>query len=134
MQFRLVKLAGLGAFFAINAYRTLKLLKLDIFPARDGPLCGLGNELRSIAGNNILEELVLVTVRTDSESKYWSAFDSLLTESGAFPVLHRVSVKILWYSDSESGACRDLDDPDRLVESWLPRLVESKAVEFNFCV
>ena len=125
-----MKLVGVGASLAINAYRTLKLLKLTIFEAGYDPLCGLGNELKFIAGNNILEELVVVTVRADNESEYWPAFDSLLTESGAFPVLHRVSVYIWWYSDSES-VCRDLDD--HLVANWFPRLVESKAVEFNFC-
>ena len=124
-----MKLAGLGASLAINAHRSLKLLEFGIFTRGDDLLRGLSHELRFIAGNNILEELVLsrgVSRRRDIATVCWSAFDSLLTESGAFPILHRVSVKIWWY-------CRDLD-PDRLVESMFPRLVESKAVEFNLCL
>ena len=127
-----VKLAGLGTSLAINAYRTLKLLDLNISEAGDDPLCGLGHELRFIAGNNILEELVVTTVRADNEFKYWPAFDSLLTESGAFPILHRVSVNVWWFSQSLYYSSRNLGDPDRAMESWFPRLVESKAVEFNF--
>jgi len=133
-----VGLAALGASLAINAYRTLKLLALSITVVGDNydPLCGLGRELRFIAGNNILEELELdVVVQADAscrtESEDWSAFDSVLTESGVFPMLHRVSVEIWWYSDG-----RDVDDEDAILESFkeekFPRLVESKAVEFNF--
>jgi hypothetical protein len=67
--------------------------------------------------------------RTDSED--WSAFDSVLTESGAFLVLHRVFVEIWWYSygmdDVEENSVLE-----SLKQVKFPRLVESKAVEFNF--
>jgi hypothetical protein len=100
------------------------------------PLCGLSRELRFIAGNNILKELNLNVIvqegascRTDSED--WSAFDSVLTESGAFPMLHRVSVKIGWYI-----ADRELSEQEAILESLkedkFPRLMESKALKFNF--
>jgi len=132
-----VGLEGLGASLAINAYRTLKSLILRITVVGDDhdPLCGLSRELRFIAGNNILEKLELVVaVQEDpsyrTESVDWSAFDSVLTESGAFPMLHRVSVKVWWYS-----AWRDLSEQDAVLESLtkakFPRLVESKAMEFN---
>jgi hypothetical protein len=112
-----VGLAGLGASLAINAYRTLKSLELSI-TVRVGddydPLCGLSRELRFIAGNNILEELELDVVvqadascRTDSED--WSAFDSVLTESGAFPMLHRVFgrnlVVFIWHGRRGREQC-----------------------------
>ena len=64
------------------------------------------------------------------QTEDWFAFDSVLTESNAFPVLHRVSVKTYGNSD-----CKDHDDLlnlGNLKEDMFPRLVESKAVEFNF--
>jgi len=130
-----VGLAGLGTSLAINAYRTLKLLDIGITVVGDDyhPLCGLSCELRFIAGNNILEELILdVDVKQDAlfqtESEDWSAFDSVMTESGAFPMLHRVLVEFWWYSGR-----RDLSEQvESLTENKFPRLVKSKAVEFNF--
>jgi hypothetical protein len=133
-----VRLARLGASLAINAHQTLKLLALRIV-VEDNPLCGLGRELRFIAGNNILEVLELdLTVdavnscRTESED--WSTFDSVLTESGAFPMLHRVSVEIWWNSYDTDY----VGDEDSIWKSFkkekFPRLAESKAVEFNFSV
>jgi len=129
-----VELTGLGGCLAMNAYRTLKVLDLNILVLGDyyDPLCGLCRELGFIAGNNILEGLILCLVVREvacqTESEDWSAFDSLLTESGAFPILHRVSIKIKWNSRGR--------DRDALLESLkedkFPRLVESKAVEFNF--
>ena len=102
---RPVWLEGLGSSLAINSYRTLKFLELTITVVGNyhDPLCGLSPELRLIAGNNVLEELkVDLVVQQDSscqtESEDWSAFDAVLTESGAFPMLHRVSVKIQWNS------------------------------------
>ena len=129
-----LEMTGLGANLAVNAYRTLKVLQVGITVVGDDhdPLCGLNRELRFIAGNNILEELELdvmlqqdVSCRTDTED--WSAFDSVLTESGAFPMLHQVSVRFWWYS-----VFRDLSEQiESLNENKFPRLVESKAVEFD---
>jgi hypothetical protein len=124
-------LAGMGASLAINAYRTLKSLYFSIPLGVDyDPLCCISHELRFIAGNNILETLRLYVVLEEdasfpTECENWSAFDSVLTESGAFPMLHRVLVEI------------DLEDlnPECDVESLkdkFPRLVESKTVEFDF--
>jgi hypothetical protein len=124
-----LELAGMGASLAINAYRTLNSLYFSI-PLRDDydPFCGISRELRFIAGNNILEKLELyVVIEGDAsfptESEDWSAFDSLLTESGAFPMLHRVLVEV------------DLEDLDcvmgSLKEDKFPRLVESETVEFD---
>ena len=132
-----VELAGLGANLAINVYRTLKILALSITVVGDDhdPLCGLSRELRCIAGNNILEELELDVVvcgacRTESED--WSTFDSVLTKSGAFPILRLVWVEICW--NSQAGTLRDLDNEVGMLRSFkevkFPRLVESKAVEF----
>ena len=134
-----LQLTGLGASLAKYTYRTLKFLDLYITVVGDDhdPLCGLNRDLRFITGNNIIEELELyVVVQQDTpcrtESEDWSAFDSVLTESGAFPMLHRVSVEIWWYS-----ACRDQSEKDAVFESLnedrFPRLVESKAVKFKFC-
>ena len=102
----------------------------------DDPLCGISGEPGFITGNNILEELQLGVAiwangasRTKTED--WPILDSLLTKSGAFPMLHRVSIEIWWYSVG-----RDRNKQDAILESLkevkLPRLVESKAVEFNF--
>ena len=136
---RPIELTGLAGSLAINANRTLKVLELSIPVIGDqyDPLCGLSRELEYIAGNNILEELVLhVVVRDDAcktRSEDWSAFDSVLTKSDAFPILHRVSVEIWWHT-----ACKDLEDYDTVlksleeVKSKFPRLVESEAVEFKF--
>ena len=128
-------LAGLGASLAINSYRTLKFLNLSIGVEGDDeeycvPLCSLSHELRFIIGNNILEELKLyVEIYNDTsfqtEPEVWSAFDSVLTKSGAFPMLHRVSVLIQWYLKSNTLPM------ERLKEENFPRLYESKAVEFN---
>ena len=103
-----VQLAGLGASLAINAYRTLKLLELGITIVGDNydPLCGLSRELRFIAGINILEELQLEVMVPNNfsylnGSEDCSVFDSVLTESGAFPMLHRVSVEIWWFSKKQ---------------------------------
>ena len=95
-------------------------------------LCGLDYELLFIAGINILEELQMdVAVwKYPCRTEDWSAFDSVLTESSAFPILHRVSVKTWGNSD-----CKDQDDlfkKDILMEAKFPRLMESKAVEFKF--
>jgi hypothetical protein len=133
-----VRLAGLGASLAItNVRQTLKLLALSTrVRVTYNPLCGLGHELSFIAGNNILEELELkVVVYADAlrtEFEDWSAFDSVLTESGAFPMLHRVSIVLeIWRSldvDVEDGIWKSLK------EDKFPLLAESKAVEFNFSV
>ena len=139
-MYKYVGLAGLGESLTINAYRTLKLLKLSIPVGRDShePLCGLSCELRFIARKNILESLELFMMAEDDASfqilaEEPSAFDSVLTESGAFPVLHRVSVAIWWYSDSRA---MDRDGMKVSMESLrkdkFPRLIESKAVKFNF--
>ncbi|KIM37821.1 hypothetical protein M413DRAFT_30729 [Hebeloma cylindrosporum] len=134
-----VSLGGLGPSLAINAYRTLKFLQLSIDVVGDDydPLCGLNHELRFISGNNVLENIVLdIVVQVDAscrtESDDWSAFDSVLKKTGAFPMLHRVSVEIWWLM-----YCMGVDDDeDRISESLkedkFPRLVKSKAVEFNF--
>ena len=123
-------LAGLGSSLAINAYRTLKSLEFSLNIERDDHdhLCGIERELRFIAGNNIIEMLeldmlFLVDSSFQIKSEDWSAFDSVLTEPGGFPMLNRVSVKIWWYS----GSMESFKDK-------FPRLVESKAVtmEFNF--
>jgi hypothetical protein len=135
-----VRLTGLGASLAINAHQTLKLLALrTVIKVNYDPLCELGRELRFVAGNNILEELelnlVVYTFALPIESEDWSAFDSVLTEFGAFPVLHRVSfsLEILgrrWDDvDVEDGIGKTL-----LLKDKFPRLAESKAVEFNFSV
>ena len=130
-----LELAGLGASLAINAYRTLKILEIGVTVVGDDhdPLCGLNRELRFIAGNNILEDLRLdVTLQQDvlcrTETEDWSAFDSMLTESGAFPMLRLVSVRIWWYS-----VFRNLSGQvESLQEDKFPQLVESKAVDFDF--
>ena len=138
MDYKYVGLAGLGESLAINAYRTLESLKLNIPIRRDSyePLCGLSCELRFIARKNILESLELFMMVEDDASfqilaEEPSAFDSMLSESGAFPVLHRVSVAISWYSES-----MDLGGMKVAMESLrkdkFPRLIESKAVKFNF--
>ena len=133
-------LAGLGACLAINAYQTLKSLYFNITVEEDDfdPLCDLSRELRFIAGKNILEMLELkLFVRLEIEdieddasfqtvSEECSAFDSMLTESGAFPMLHQVSVAI-WWEFNEMNLVMESLKKDRF-----PRLVESKAVEFNF--
>ena len=137
-----MELAGLGASLAISAYPTLELLELRTIVKIDDydRLGGLSRELKFIAGNNILKELELCLVIRDPiwdyesplESKDCSAFDSVLTESGAFPMLHRVSVDIYW-----RPAPNDVSYLDAMLESLkkdnFPRLVKSKAVKFDFC-
>ena len=134
-----LQFAGMGASLAINTYLTLKCLDIYITVVGDDydPLCGLNRELKFISGNNILEELKLYLVVQDdapcrTESKDWSAFDSVLTESGAFPMLHRVLFEIWWYT-----AGRDISEQDAVLESLkedkFPLLMKSKAVEFKFC-
>jgi hypothetical protein len=137
-----LRLTGLGASLAINAHQTLKLLALSSVAGDNyDPLCGLGRELRFIAGNNVLEELELNVMvyafafRTESE--HWSAFDSVLTESGAFPMLHRVSILLrIWRGSDDDVNDVDVEDGiwSSLKEDKFPQLVESKAVEFNFTV
>ena len=75
----------------------------------------------------------------DASSSYlthfelWSAFDSMLTNSVAFPVLRRVSVELRWFSKypNLSGSEHDAILKS-LKENKFPRLVKSKAVEFIF--
>ena len=135
------ELAGLGESLAINAYRTLTSLVLlthTSYHSDPEPLCGLSRELGFIAGNNILEELQLVMWFNEDASSYlnhslWSAFDSMLTDSGAFPVLGRVSVMFGWFSKYISETEMDAV-LEGLKETNFPRLVESEAVEFDFSV
>ena len=134
-------LAGLGESLAINASRTLTSLRLGTRSIDDqhDPLCGFSRELGFIAGNNILEELQLdmwcyhASSYLSHDSEHWSAFDSMLTDPGAFPVLRRVSVKFGWYSKRWRGPEKDAV-LEGLKENNFPRLVESEAVEFNFSV
>ncbi|KAF8971145.1 hypothetical protein BDZ97DRAFT_1651420 [Flammula alnicola] len=133
-----VELVGLGASLAANAHRTLRsaIFSYMVYGDHYDPLCGLSRELRMIAGNNVLEELQLrVGVQTDytcrTESEEWSAFDAVITESGAFPMLGRVSVEIVWlsfYRDEDEAE----DVLDSLDEDRFPRLLESTALEFTF--
>ena len=119
-----LELAGLGSSLAINAYRTLKTLQFSLNIERDDRdlLCGIEHELRFLAGNNIIEILELDMVFLDEssfqiDSEDWyadSALDSLLTESGGFPMLHRVSIELWWYSGSPE--CLNRDKFPRLVE------------------
>lgn len=61
------------------------------------------------------------------ESEDWDNFDSVMTESGSFPMLRRVSVEIWWREVSR----RDLEDQeDILTKDIFPRLVERNAVQF----
>ena len=133
-----VDLTGLGASLAINAYRTLKILELSLTVVGDDydPLCGFDRELRFIAGNNILEVLKLyLVVRDDAtcrtESEDWSSFDSVLTESDAFPMLHQALINICWGPTSRFPS--ELAMLEILLGDKFPRLMESKAVEFKFC-
>jgi hypothetical protein len=134
-----VELAGLGESLAVNAYRTLKVMRICVTVVgnnRCDPLGELGHELRFIAGNNILEVLQVdmdVELQDDAsyraESKDWSAFDSVLAGSGAFPRLYNVSLEISWRSVSG----RDVDlQVYTITEDTFPRLVASNAVVFDF--
>ncbi|KDR76686.1 hypothetical protein GALMADRAFT_139584 [Galerina marginata CBS 339.88] len=128
-------LAGLGTSLMVNAYRTLRSVALGIVVRGNDSerLCGLSGELRSLSGNNILQEFELNVViapgRTETEE--WAAIDWLLTESGAFPMLHRVSIEIRWSSDGREVPAID-DILGSLTKERFPRLVESTVVEFNF--
>ena len=134
-------MAGLGESLAINAYRTLTSLGLyttisTLDNYHHDPLCGLRRELGFIAGDNILEELQLDMWFNDASLylthfEIWSAFDSMLTDSGAFPVLRRVSVKFRWFSKYWSKPEKD-GILESLKENKFSQLVESEAVEFNF--
>ena len=137
---RPVKLKGLARSFEINAHQTLKYLQLNIPVVGDDydPLCGLSRELGFMAGNNILEELGLVVVvggACRTESADWSAFDSVLTKSGAFPILNLVSIKI---SRNSLADGRNLDNEAdmlaRFKEVNFPRLVKSKAVAIKLYI
>ena len=131
-------LAGLGASLAINAYRTLKLLEFGVTVLEDNYdfLREFNRELRFIAGNNILEALRLyfdIEDKTSSqtESEGWAALDSILTESGTFSMLHRVSVDISWWSGSMDSSERDAM-LESLKQDKFPRLMKSKAVKLHF--
>ncbi|KIM42085.1 hypothetical protein M413DRAFT_445248 [Hebeloma cylindrosporum] len=127
-------LTGIGATLAINAYHTLESLEvyLDIEGDDYDPLCGLSHELKFLTGKNVLKELKLDVMisnperpcRTDSED--WSALDSVLTESGAFPMLRQVSINISWFS-----MCGIEVPFEQLKEDKFPRLMESKVVQFR---
>ena len=135
-------MAGLGASLAINGYRTLKLLEFGVTVLGDDYdfLHGFNRELRFIAGNNILEALRLYLDVEDktsfhTESEDWAALDSVLTESGAFPMLHRVSVEFSGRTGSESMYLSGRDAMlESLKENKFPRLmpVKNKAVELDF--
>ena len=131
-------LAGLGTSLAINAHRTLKLLEFGVTVLEDDYLlCGFDHELKFIAGNNILEALRLyleiedeTSFQTESELEDWSSLDSVLTESGAFPMLRRVSIEISWWSESMEISEREAI-LERLKEDKLPQLMKSKVVKFD---
>ncbi|KJA16814.1 hypothetical protein HYPSUDRAFT_206721 [Hypholoma sublateritium FD-334 SS-4] len=131
-------LAGLGSSLAAKAYRTLKSVKLHLAvgQAHYSPLCGLTLELRQLSGNNVLEELdISVLVGADepcrTEADDWSDLDALLTVQGAFPMLHRVTVKLSWFSDArEEEQIQALFH--RLTQDRFPQLLKSSAVQFEF--
>ncbi|KDR76681.1 hypothetical protein GALMADRAFT_139580 [Galerina marginata CBS 339.88] len=130
-------LSGLGTSLMVNAYRTLRsvALGITIFRYDSERLRGLSRELRYLSGNNILQvfELNVVIAPGRTETEEWDAIDWLLTEPGAFPMLHRVSIEIRWYSDG--WEVREIDDIlGRLTKERFLRLVESPVVEFNFSV
>ena len=133
-----LELAGLGESLAINAYRTLTSLGLNIINSTVTSLRGLSRELGFIAGKNILEKLQLDVWFKDASSylthfELWSTFDSVLTDSCAFPVLRQVSVTFCWYSRDWSEHEKDAF-LESLKENRFPRLVESEAVKFDFSV
>ncbi|KJA14245.1 hypothetical protein HYPSUDRAFT_208872 [Hypholoma sublateritium FD-334 SS-4] len=133
-----LQLAGLGSSLAINAYQTLKSVKLSLLVDGDhhDPLYGLPLELQQLSGNNVLEELkvdVLVSVDkpcpTDSDD--WSDLDAVLTKQGAFPMLRRVTLNLLW-----SSCDRDEEEVEALLDSLtrdrFPRLLQNSAIHFLF--
>ena len=131
-------LTGLGASLAVNAYRTIKTLEFGVTVLGEeyGLLCGFNRELRFIAGNNILEVFRLYVDIVDetlfqTESEDWSALDLVLTESGAFPKLHRVLVEISWWSE-DMGISEREAFLESLKEDKLSRLMKSKAVKLDF--
>lgn len=100
------------------------------------PLCGLTLELRQLSGRNVLEELeVSVIVEQDepcrTDSSDWSNLDTVLTGQGAFPMLHLVTVNLVWqsYHRSEAEVGEILH---RLTQHQFPRLLENLAVQFKF--
>ena len=57
----------------------------------------------------------------------------MLTESGAFPMFHRVSVEFSWRTGSESMYLSGRDAMlESLKENKFPRLMKNKAVELDF--
>lgn len=131
-----MELGGLGESLMVSAYGMLKLLEIGVTVVGDDydPLCGLNRELKFIAGNNILEAFHLIVMHKEDissliESEDWDNFDSVITESGSFPMLRRVSVEIWWRKVSR----RDLEDQeDILTKDIFPRLAERNAVQFLF--
>lgn len=132
-------MGGLGSSLAVNAYQTLRslTLSLDVDDEHYDPLCGLTLELQHFSGNNVLEELVVSVYvgldrRCHTDSDDWSDLDVVLTHQGAFPMLHRVTVKLFWCSNYRQEW--EVEDKclRRVTQDQFPRLLKSPAVEFVF--
>lgn len=133
-----MELFGLGSSLVANAYRTLNSLtfKVTVPPGYDDPLYGFIPELQQIAGNNVLEELHIV-VLVGAEDPYiaelddWPDLDVALTRQGAFPMLRRVAINLVWYThDLDEDEIEDL--LNKLTEDQFPHLVKSPTVQFKF--
>ena len=104
--------------------------------AHRDPLCGLPLMLRRLSENNVLEKLkVIVLVETDepcrTDSDDWPDFDAVLTAQGAFPMLRKVSVDLIWTSFDRSE--QEVEELlGNLTQDHFPRLLESPTIWFQF--
>ena len=92
--------------------------------------------LRRLSENNVLEKLkVIVLVETDepcrTDSDDWPDFDAVLTAQGAFPMLRKVSVDLIWTSFDRSE--QEVEELlGNLTQDHFPRLLESPTIWFQF--
>lgn len=90
----------------------------------------ISNELKAIAGKNVLEEISLwLAGLSSADLEAWSEFDVLVTTSGLFPKLKLVSLDLECYCDTADEA--DSSALHGINTGLFPRLSKSGAIEFR---
>ncbi|KAF8960269.1 hypothetical protein BDZ97DRAFT_1330660 [Flammula alnicola] len=123
---------------SVGSLRTLKKIRLSpmLEGVQDDPYVHLTEELKDIAGKNVLEELILdIGIDTDemctTEASRWSELDRVLSQPSAFPFLRRVEMSITTYQCSRDYT--ELHDKlEDIGRDLFPGLRSIKSVEFSF--
>jgi len=100
------------------------------------PYINLAAELEQIAGENIIEDIILrISIETDrrctTDASRWNQLDRVLSQRGNFPFLRSVEIKVIihhWYREVAEFQSR----LEEIGTSCFPWLRANQDVQFNF--